>query len=833
MAPAPMDWKANADAFIPMIAAFIGTLTPDAASTSPPPRSPTPPPPTPPKKRLTAPQFLLLRASTDAPDDGHVLAKDLLAKEGSIESKAAATTRAPAQLSDDDVLQLKKPSICVPFFVAPSAEALKALEQAELEFALALGNKEDRQAFKDGRRLTVQRRNKLASRLTAKQRADCGLRFANETSPFTDSPATAHVRSHPSVKSKVILPPHARRLLMFLWHFADPLLLDLTVDAWREGVNVGYNGKFTSSVARNMIGSDAEAREATDLIVAEIYKGHIVGFYTQPQFDHVKTIPFGFVPKKDGTNRPVDNFSSGGALSVNALSDEMQRDSPPFNKAVLNLHKAGKEGFLCGWDVAHAFNTNTVRAHDRWLTVTRLPASALSHRPELLAGLSWPDDTPHDRRFVYCHRVACPFGLRASGYRWDTTGRAMIALYEVMQHRLCVTLPACDVALLSAKAFFNSHARALSVPDPLWASDPCAVLNQGDDSLICALGRERLRTLSSMHPGANVSLDGVARNTDDFMIGFADRDGATRAAAAVVFLHAAVNVKLKKNKFTHVSRAADFHGFDMVVPYTIRYQPEKCTALAERAVPIMKGNPSVLDVQTATGTAMYLATMYPQLRGSMSPLFQLLSDHADSVAFKSRKTRARKLITAGPDAQHTAGVLRRIALNCPSSTSSFVRTDSPVSRASVVVHTDYASTTHCTGFVWLSRGLYRSQRVAQNLLDKWGDSIPTMEAIGVLHFLKHCGPLIQHSVVLVFTDSITFLQAYERYFLKKTLSLSPGLAYVLIQISEILIQHSLVLHLEFVLTSCNVADPVSRLAPQVLADTLTSLGYAEPFLPMK
>ena len=780
---------------------------------------------------LTAPQFLLRRANENASNDGHDRALAILQGRG---VRDVEQTRVPLTLNDHEAEQLKRPSTCVPFFSSPDPETLNALEEAETDFALALGNKEDREAFKSGRRLTCERREILLQRLTDEQRAECGLRFSAEPSPFNDPPDVAERRAQPSIAAHVNLPPNARHLLMFLWHFADPLLLDLTVDAWREGVNVGYNGEFTSTSAKNMVKSAVEQREAADLVITEILKGHAVGFYTEPQFEHIRTIPFGFVPKKDGTSRPIDNFSSGGNLSVNALSDEMKRDSPPFNKAVLNLHKAGTEGFLVGWDVAHAYNTNTVRLHDQWLTVTRLPVSALAHRPDLLVDLSWPDSCPPTQRFVYCHRIACPFGLRASGYRWDTTGRAMISMYEVMQHRLHVTLPSCKVALLPAKSFLLEHARATSVPDPLWASDPCTVLNQGDDSLLCNLGRERLRALQVQHPDANISLSGVARNTDDFLVGFPDEDSASRAAAAVIWLHAVVNVKLKKHKFTHVTKATDFHGFDMIVPRTIRYQPEKCERLAERAEVIAQGHPSILDVQTAVGTAMYLATMYPQLRGSMSPLFQLLSDHARHVAFKSRKARARKKITAGPEARHTATVLRDIALHCPSSTSTIVRADSPVSRATIVVHTDYASSTRHTGFVWLSRGVYRHERVSDEVCEKWGGSIPTMEALAVLHFLQRCGTECEHSILLIFTDSISFLQAYERYFLKKALSGSPGLAQMLIKISERLIQHSLVLHLEFVPSASNLADPVSRLAPsQVLTDSLSSLGYAVPFSLMK
>lgn len=782
-----------------------------------------------PLARPRAKEFLLERSGSNVPGFGHPLAKSLLLPPA---DKTAARDntdeRQPITVTKEELRLLKRPFACVPFSHDLSLDAAAVIDAEAENFAVNLSTDDERQAFAQGRRLLRKERNKLLRQFSKKQRAHLGLRFADEKSCFTDSEVHAAARESPSIETPPWPRSNTRRLLMWCWHYCDPLLLDHAADVWREGVNIAFNGKHVQATNRNMTSTDEELRQAADVMVEEVTSGRAVGFYPVQQFPTCFTVPFGLTPKKDGSARPIDNFSAGGGTSVNARSDEMEMDTPPFNKAVMSLHEAGSDGWLLGWDAEKAFNSNDIRAQDQALTVTRLPARAFAAHPNVLKALSWPPSIPEKDRFVYCHRRACPFGLRASGYRWHVSkARPLMSVYHILQYRLEIADSDLAVKLLPDQWFKRSPTKA----DPMLTENATlGILSSGSDDFITPLGRQRLGMLAALHPRANVDLDSIARNTDDFFKGYRTLSSAKASAAAVVFIHAALQVRLKESKFTHVTKAADFHGFDFIVPRTISYDHDKRAVLCERLDRVAAGKPSIFELESAIGTALYASMIYSQLRGSFSPLFAALDNVQGDISKMSKKARQRRVVTCDPEAINSARLISRVVRSGPVATSSAVRVDSLVTRATAVAHTDYAGSTRSYGGVVLSHGLFFSQKASEFDFSKWGSSIPTMEARAVVRLLALFGPQLAFGVLVLFTDSIVFIQSYERYFDKPHLSASPGLAQALRDISALLIQHSIVMHVEFVPSKLNVSDPLSRHDVQAFKDMLGSLHYpAESF----
>lgn len=109
-------------------------------------------------------------------------------------------------------------------------------------------------------------------------------------------------------------------------------------------------------------------------------------------------------------------------------------------------------------------------------------------------------------------------------------------------------------------------------------------------------------------------------------------------------------------------------------------------------------------------------------------------------------------------------------------------------------------------------------------------STPALEAFGLWAFLVTFRPFLRNRVILLYTDNIPFLQAYERCFVDGgTSSSSHALACALRHIACELILLSSVLHLEYVDTENNTADPPSRDNLQAMTKRLGSVGLSGPF----
>lgn len=744
--------------------------------------------------------------------------------------------RIPAKVSHDDVERLKRPDTATVLYDELDADARRTAENETVVFQRLL-TPEERSTFQRRHRLSPQQRDHLLSQYTKQELEDNGLRFSDQDSPFRDDAQHARRRAHASVPYGSHPVPDPTLLLTELWHYADPLLLELTADAWVHGVNVGFHGPFETAEATNMTSNLREQQQLVDLWIEEIRGGRSKGFFSEPPFIHYHLIPAGFVLKKDETKRPVDNFSKHNDNSVNARSDRVRTFTPPFSGAVRHLHDAGLDGRLLSWDKEKAYQTLRIRECDQWLTVARFPIAALRHRPVEFGELQRRHNLLQPGvpmgKFFYAYRTHCPFGLAASGYRWDVCGgKAHNTLYQVMQHRIRVNETG-TVTLRPQRRYRQVHQLGTDdIPQTLTAAQDTyrvCLAQASDDTLLHPLGRTRLQALRPQTPPRQgVCLDNVARNVDDFMLGFTDIGLAQRTAAAIVYIHARLNSRLKHKKFTSPARACDFNGFDLVVPYTVTYQRTKQDKLSATLRALRHETVQWCKLESAIGQLIFLALLHQQVRGTLSPLYARLL-----AATKAGTRRRRAQVTMGTEALRSIGFLLRVVKEGPRAVSSFMSCMSTPGSATIVAHTDWAAhrvsdDKHGWGAVCLSELTYWMMPVPELFVAAWGSSSPTMEAFAVYAFLLSLGDKCRHSVILVFVDNLPFLQAYERCY-SGTISSSPGLATALRAIAFFLISHSAVLFVEYVPTDANLADPASRGDPQALVARLSYLRSSRPF----
>lgn len=729
----------------------------------------------------------------------------------------------------------------------------KTLLERELRlFASGLHDDAQRVLFRSGHRLSRKQRDSLLARLTPFQRSSKGLRFSDDYSPFRDDDFHTQVRCNPSIRHGHHPTPDHRVILADLWYYADPLLLEHTADAWSNGVNIGYSGEFTTETAPNMAKTKSELAEVLSTLKEEISAGRARGFFPLPPFLAYKVIPAGLTPKKDGTMRPIDNFSVHGDTSINALSDRVELSYPGFAAGIANLQHAGTNGKLLSWDVEKAFANNHIRPCDQWLAVTRLPFSVfdddLQQRHALIARYRQLTDDPNGvPQYVYCYRTHCPFGLATSGYRWEVTGGKTINSHYIANQ------PRISVDLLTHRVSLSAHTH---FPPDADGSDPLitdtthelAPLKQQNDAFIHPIGYRRLgvlateRTATQRRIDDGVDLTGIARNVDDFIKGFGEgkNDLARRTELAIIFLHARIGIRLKPSKFTGLVQATEYNGFTLIVPDTISFPHDKCAKLIRKLKRIQHSVVEFPALDSAIGCCIYLTMMFPQLRGTMTPLYAALFSvgaknlRTDNIyAKRFRRTTKHLKVNMSTEALETVRFMLRVVREGPASSSAAIHSVSDPSRAREILHTDWAQQrasdkTQGWGAVLLSHGLWFSMAVPLNYVDAWGNSSPAMEAFAVLAALRGFRAKLQNTVILVFTDNIPFIQAFEKYHNDKA-STSKGLTTALRAISYELVTLSSIMFLEWVDTKTNLADPVSRDNLQAFKALIGSPRLSEEF----
>ena len=753
----------------------------------------------------------------------------LLHPDGGLElGRAAATTppsreipaQPPPPRLDDSA---REPIATVPWYEKLSEQQQKLLDEEGVRFALRLCE-EDRRAFLSGRRLTSERRRELLDTLSKQEKAERGLRFADEPSP---SPSTAQQphrpgAAPPSIRSAPAPSPSVLVVLMDLWFFADPLLLDQCADAWSHGVNIGYNGPHVHRTAQNLTRKKAELELLGNILETEIAEGRSEGWWAKddPPFTVLRQAPAGFVDKKHTTEkRPIEHYSKFGEESVNAQSDFVQTTAPPLQHAVEMFHNAGAACHLVKWDIDKAYQVHRVRQGDRWLVVVFVP------------GKGW------------AVRTHCPFGLAASGFRWEVLGGKIdMTLYQVMAARIMIDTEQHSVTLRE-QPFFP---RTQSEPDPLWSppSGGFARLDAPDDTVFHPLGRQRLQEcLANAAPPPNglivPQMDTIVRFVDDYLSFLTTLRGAVAVAVAVIFIHARLQERLKKKKFSHVVRLTDFRGYDWQVPRTISYPADKRARIMDLLKKLDSDHVAFDDLDSTIGNGIFLMGIYPQLRGLLSPLYSLLLSVPADQRDRARKSKFRKLIPMRAQAKATVKMLIELVKQAPQSVSSFLRRElTLVSTPHAVFHTDWAGVINKKkndrrqgwGIFAITANEFVSTHVPAPFAtwckrDLLANSSPALEAFAWVLLMLIYGPSLQHAVVVVFADNLPAIRAFYKCH-DHSVSSSPPLASALRQLALMLTKYSIRLIVEYIPSDDNLADSLSHHDLQDFEDRLGSRSWS-------
>lgn len=792
---------------------------------------------------------LQLRAECASPMAGIPKARVLLSL-----AKRAAQPPPPVYPSEEALEAMAAPRTPVSMPTSlTAAQATQHRSQTE-RFAAGLPTDTDKRAFRAKRRLSASTRASMLKSLSADEIAAKGLRYSDEQSPFRDDALHRRIRSAPSIIAGSHWQPDATVLLADLWYFADPLLLDHTADAWTHGVNLGYEGPFTTRCAPNMSHTTAELQNLTDLWVTEILEGRARGFFALPPFLNYHTIPAGLVPKHDGTMRPVDNYSVHGDQSVNANSDKVRPQYPRFEEGIANLRAAGKEGFLSSWDAEKAYQNHKIRDCDQWLTVARFPWRALGLRPDMQAEItaSWlllTGKTKGHPDYVYAYRTHCPFGLAVSGYRWDVNGGKVVqTVYIASQYRLHR-----DERTGEIQSRPHTHFPAPNGHDALVNNNQYerACITRDDDTILHPIGAQRLSLLTARRDleiargraPLRADLTRVGRNVDDFIKGFSGRRAAQAMLTldAIVYVHLRLGIRLKPSKFTGLVKAVLFNGFALIVPNTIAFPHGKRDKLLAKLTRVQHSVVQYSQLESAIGSCIYLSMMFPQARGVMAPLYACLyaSNPAAIPGAGNRKFDAHRRKKAPRKANMSREALssirffKNVLREGPVNTSAAIRSIDQASRANAIMHTDWAAQRASDrqqgwGGVLFSSGKWASSTVPPEFVTAWGESSPAMEAWAVWAMLRTFSADLQFRAILVFSDNMPFIQAYDKYNGQHRTK-SPGLTVALRAIAFELVRISSLLFLEYVETDNNVADPASRDDTQALELRIGSLHFSEPF----
>ncbi len=115
-----------------------------------------------------------------------------------------------------------------------------------------------------------------------------------------------------------------KAFLMELWFYACPLWLELCADAHTNGINMGYNGAYSTSKARQPGLQAQERNELIAIIEEDMSLGRNTPWSPANPFDVSRLVPMSTVDKAGGTSkRAVKNYSFNKSASVNDESDIM------------------------------------------------------------------------------------------------------------------------------------------------------------------------------------------------------------------------------------------------------------------------------------------------------------------------------------------------------------------------------------------------------------------------------------------------------------------------------------------------------------------------------
>lgn len=657
------------------------------------------------------------------------------------------------------------------------------IEKSIFHFRSSLPD-EERATFDSGHRLSRAQRDAALATLTPEERASRGLRFSDEKCSFQDTEQLSTQR----MQAEARLPPRQlvaiKTILMDCWNFADPLWLELVVDAHSHGINMGYNGpRDAIQSAVNMTKTPQEKKALTQEINADIQAGHAIGYFPHPPFQCYRTVPAGLVPKKDGGLRVVKNYSFGNHNSTNALSDVVHCPFPAWDHVLSHFSSAGSDAWGVKWDIEKAYPVLAIRPQDQPLTLTRIPHHG------------------------WTYRRAADFGSAVAGFRWEICGgRLLSTLYHIMSYRLSF-----------------SQDGSLRVSDPPQPRPTSSLLDPphrgfcqltSTDLMIPTLGLLRLQQLQTdFQSPSSVDLRYVARWVDDFVHFSGSKFKAVLVARAILYLHQRYKIPLKLPKFTGVQRVIDFAGLDFISPgATIAVPVSKLQDLSKKLKLLTQSTKvSLRTLKSLVGSIIFFCRAFPPGKAFLAGLFSDMKK-AELICLRSKsKSKIPTTILSSRSLSDIA-FWRSFSSLQISSQVEFLR--SPLSRsqdADAIIHTDWCGASHNTlAAVLLSEGLWTSSVPSQAMLDittNAGSSISSacMEAFAVSLALCTFGDLLRQKNVLIFVDNIPLIQASYKHY-----SSSNPLASALRCLSLLQIQFNCHIRLHYVPSASNLADALSR-----------------------
>ena len=256
------------------------------------------------------------------------------------------------------------------------------------------------EAFDRGHALPKEVRDRLLQQMPIAEQRRRGLRFSDE--PVTNGPSPAEIQamSDADAENPRRFGVNAQVVVAVLFHYADPLLLELAADMITNGVNLAFNGERCSSSpthpARNW---SLDHELLAESLQKDIGTGLAHGFSGTPPFASFTQVPLGTTPKSDGSSRIFSDYTWAG---VNPETDQVDSDWLKWSKQMSHFASLGPGSCSVAWDVKSAYPSLDIRKVDRPLTCSFVP------------GYGW------------AYRRACDFGNHTVSHRWELGGGRVI-----------------------------------------------------------------------------------------------------------------------------------------------------------------------------------------------------------------------------------------------------------------------------------------------------------------------------------------------------------------------------------------------------------------------
>ena len=162
-------------------------------------------------------------------------------------------------------------------------------------------------------------------------------------------------------------PVKVNALERMLQNHPDRGLADFLVNGFRHGFDLMYAGPLIASLTRNLRSATTHKEKVSDVINAEILRGHTAGPFTSPPFPVTHCSPLGAVKKASSENvRLILDLSQPKGTSVNEgiIDEYCHVKYTSFDEAVNLARACGVGSMMAKIDIRHAFRLCPVRKVD-------------------------------------------------------------------------------------------------------------------------------------------------------------------------------------------------------------------------------------------------------------------------------------------------------------------------------------------------------------------------------------------------------------------------------------------------------------------------------------